>query len=316
MSYQLRRRGMLRMLHYPLSSFELRRLTEKIRPDIINPHFASGYGFAAALARGGNTPPIVLHLWGSDILVVPHKSIFHRHKTAFALRAADLVVGDSVYLIQEAGRISKLNRTEVIPWGIEEHCLAFSRKHYAFSNPLRVIVPRHHERLYNNWFLLHSIAPLLREGVITVTFPAFGSLYELFRAEAEQLVSGGIEYYQKMPRDEFLAMMATHDVCLSGSLSDSSPASLIESMALGLIPVFGDIPGVREWLAPDSGFRFSLSDMTNLREIISDIARSHSSLEEMRLRNVLRVKKEAIFENNVADIITDMRELAGRETER
>lgn len=307
---------MLRMLHYPLSSFELRRLTEKIRPDIINPHFASGYGFAAALARGGNTPPIVLHLWGSDILVVPHKSIFHRHKTAFALRAADLVVGDSRYLIQEAGRIAKLNRTEVIPWGIEEEYLGLHRTDYDLRRPLRVIVPRPHEPVYNNHFLLRALAPLLREGVVRLTFPAFGSLYEMFRAEGEQLVPSGIDYYEKLSRKQFLRFMAEHDCYLSAAISDSSPVSMIEAMALGLLPVVADIPGVREWLTPEGGWLYAPDNADELISVIRKIVSGDNDYRKERERNLDRITSDGLFEQNINRTITLMREIAHERFER
>lgn len=309
-AHQLQRRGLLTMFHYPLSSFEIRGLVKTVRPDIINPHFASGYGFSAALAKTGDMPPIALHLWGSDILIVPGKSIFHRHKTAFALRAADLVIGDSRYLVEEAGMIAKLGRAEVIPWGIEEEYLRLHRTDYALGNPLRIIVPRPHEPLYNNHFLLRALAPLLREDIVRLTFPAFGSLYEMFRAEGEQLVPNGIKYYDKLSRDKFLRFMAGHDCYLSAAISDSSPVSMIEAMALGLLPVVADIRGVREWLTPEGGWLYEQDNAEELLSVFRKIISLDDNCSQKRQENLARVKNDGLFEQNISRTIALMRKLA------
>ncbi|HKK20181.1 MAG TPA: glycosyltransferase, partial [candidate division Zixibacteria bacterium] len=68
----LKSRGPIRTLHYVLAVPQIRKILKRFRPDVINPHFASGYGFIAALASRGRHSPLVCHVWGSDILIVPH----------------------------------------------------------------------------------------------------------------------------------------------------------------------------------------------------------------------------------------------------
>ena len=92
--HALRRRGPLSWLHYPLAASEVRRLTEAFGADLINAHFASGYGFLAALTRRMVRLPIMLHLWGSDVLIAPRKSFLHRRKTSLAIETADCVVAE------------------------------------------------------------------------------------------------------------------------------------------------------------------------------------------------------------------------------
>lgn len=310
--HQLRRRTPFRWLWYVMSATEVRKIISQFKPHILNPHFASGYGFTAALANSRKSVPVALHLWGSDILVVPGKSVFHSRKTAHALRQADLVFGDSEYLIKEAEALASLKAKRVIPWGVEERYLQLNRGPHSLKRPLKVIVPRSHEKLYNNLFLVQALAPHVNAGHIEMTFPTFGSLAGDFRLKAKALVGDTIQFYEPMDRPEFLRFMAEHDIYLSSAITDSSPVSLIEAMALGLVPVVADVPGVQEWLDDESGFPYALYDGAALQQIFGKLIVNPGDHQVMRRKNLARVRSEALFEHNVALMIEEMRKLVRR----
>ncbi len=310
--FTLKRRGLIRPFDYAAASLEIRALVKRFRPDVINPHFSSGYGFSVALAGVRKLAPVVLHLWGSDILIVPHKSFLHRWKTSLALSRADCVLGDSDYILQQAENLAPIRQRRTVFWGIERDSLTFQKSDFQVSRPLEIIVPRPHETVYNNLFLLEALAPLINEGTISITFPEFGGLLEQFRSEAQNRCGDKVKLYPKMPRRAFTAFLARHDVYLSGAVSDSSPVSLLEAMGLGLIPVVADVPGVRQWLTSESGFAFALEDADDLRKTMTRLVDAGDSLEQMRKNNIDRVRKEAIFEDNIAETIDVMRQLAGK----
>jgi glycosyltransferase involved in cell wall biosynthesis len=87
---------------------------------------------------------------------------------------------------------------------------------------------------------------------------------------------------------------------------------LIEAMALGLIPVAADIPGVREWLNEESGFLYRQDDEADLRDKMESLIGSGYPCERMRRRNLDRVKAEAVFEDNVAETVEIMQQLISR----
>ncbi len=309
---QLGRVGPFRSLHYTLSVPQLRKIVAEFKPHVINAHFASGYGFIAALAvRGAQSPPIALNLWGSDILVVPHKSRLHRWKTKYALSKAAYVFGDSAYLLQSAARIAHLENTGVIPWGIEDKFLALHKSSYELHHPVRIIVPRAHEEVYNNHFIIEALAPLVLEDKVELTFPNFGSQIDAFKKYAGAMTGDKVCYYDKKPRRDFIEFLSTQDIYLSAAFSDSSPVTLLESMALGLVPICADIAGVREWLTPESGFLFRQNDGDELGEIILRIIGDPDSLVQMRQGNLARVREKAVFEKNVAEQIAVMKQLVG-----
>lgn len=310
--FHIKKRGTVRSLHYILAIPEVRALIRRFQPDIINPHFASGYGALAAFAHGSGTVPIVLNLWGSDILIVPDKSFLHRWKTVHALKAADYVIGDSEYLLAAATKLSLPAKQRMIPWGIEREYLDLHRNDYRFRHPLKIIIPRIHAPVYNNQFIVHTLAPMVQDGDITLTFPNFGSCTDEFKKETGDMLGNGIDLYERMERPAFLRFMAEHDVYLSAARSDSSPVSLIEAMALGLVPVAAAIAGIREWLTPDSGFTYREDDEDDLRTVIANLLHRSDFYDKMRRSNLDTVREKAVFENNIAEQIGIMQNLIDR----
>lgn len=302
----LRRTGLIPQLHYLCAAQQVRGLIKKFKPDVVNAHFATGYGWLAARSIGKQCPPIVLHLWGSDILQVPRKSILHRRKAALALKRAGLVIADSNYLIEEAMKIHEIATAKVIYWGLERKYLALSDTKRQFGKPLRIIMPRHHEPIYNNAFALRALTPLLMSGAVTITVPDWGSLASHFKEKSAEFSAQAVNFYRRLPRDQYIQLLSEHDVYLSTSLSDSSPASLIEACGLGLVPICADIPGVREWMSGVNGFLVKGSDEEALQQAVAEIARSGNYCTTIRSENHERVKREAIFENAVAETLGSM----------
>src|SRR5699024_6142017 len=57
---------------YVLSVASLRRLIRRVAPDLLNVHYATGYGL---LARLSGFRPTLLSVWGSDVYCFPEKSV-------------------------------------------------------------------------------------------------------------------------------------------------------------------------------------------------------------------------------------------------
>ncbi len=308
----LQKRSWFKFLHYRLAVSEIKRIIDDFQPDIVNAHYATGYGYIAALALRNKNIPMVLNLWGSDILRVPDKSFLHKRKARFALKNAGYVLADSQYLLDEAYKIFPFENSEIIYWGIEKEMLEFHKKSYAFNKPLRIIIPRHHEDVYQNEFIIESLENYIKSGEIKITFPSWGSQFSSFKQKAESISKENISFYEKINRKDYLKFFASHDLYLSNAQTDSSPVSLIEAMALGLIPITADIEGVKEWLGDKNGFRFKENTPSDLQKIIAEIINSCDLYEYMRKMNLGRVKEKGLFEKNIKAHIEILRDQAGR----
>lgn len=300
--------GPFKALHYYLAKKQLSSIIENFKPDLISAHYASGYGFLSSLVYKKYKIPIVLSLWGSDILVVPNKSFLHKWKTIKALKSAKIVIGDSDFLLEQANNIVELKNKKRIFWGIEEKYLSFHKKEYSISTPLKIIVSRHQERVYNNSFIVKTLKDLINGEKVEITFPSFGSLIKRFRIHSKKLVDDNINYYDKMPREEFIKLMVQHDVYLSASKSDSSPVSLIEAMGLGLIPIVANHPGIFD-LINSERFIFEQDNSESLIRIIKMIISSKNDFAGIRNKNLQFVKENAIFKSSMEQHIDIFRSI-------
>lgn len=307
----LKKKSCFKFMHYRLAVPEIKRIIDDFQPDIVNAHYATGYGHIAALALRNMKTPMVLNLWGSDILRVPNKSFLHKAKARLALEKANFIIADSKYLLDKAYKIFPFKNSEIVYWGIEKEMLDFHKKYYSFNKPLEIIVPRPHEEVYRNEFIIESLANILKSGKIKITFPSWGSQFNSFQQKAENISTANISFYKKIIRKDYLEFFASHDLYLSNAETDSSPVSLIEAMALGLIPITADIEGVKEWLDDNNGFKFKENDSSSLQNIIIKIINEDNLYDSMRKINLESVKEKGLFENNIQVHLKILKDQAG-----
>ena len=78
------------------------RLFTQRRCDLLNAHYATGYGL---LARRSGVRPCVLSIWGSDVYDFPALSPLHRSLVRSTLRWVDVVASTSRVMAQQAQRV-------------------------------------------------------------------------------------------------------------------------------------------------------------------------------------------------------------------
>lgn len=95
----------------------VRRLIQQIQPDIVNAHYASGYGTTARLV---NFHPWILSVWGSDVYDFPHTSPLHKWLIRKNLCAADQVASTSYCMADETRKLT-LSHTDIAitPFGVD-----------------------------------------------------------------------------------------------------------------------------------------------------------------------------------------------------
>ena len=102
-------------LGYFANSHWFHNLINRIRPDLVHAHFASGYGTMGALAKYN---PFILSVWGSDIYDFPRKSMLHRRLVRFNLSRAKLITSTSQAMAIETRKYTK-RPIYVVPFGID-----------------------------------------------------------------------------------------------------------------------------------------------------------------------------------------------------
>src|SRR5437773_806162 len=81
---------------------QIRELMHKWTPRIVHAHQANSVGWHAGRAVRGSGVPLVLTLWGSDVLLTPAISPLHRWMIKQALRSATAWTADSRIVLEAA----------------------------------------------------------------------------------------------------------------------------------------------------------------------------------------------------------------------
>lgn len=102
---------------YYLNLFQAKRYLRQIKPDLLHAHYATGYG---TLARKLHQWPIVLSVWGSDVLRFPKRSKRARKLVEKNLHAADAITVTSQKLEKVTKTLAKPSQPiDIIPFGVD-----------------------------------------------------------------------------------------------------------------------------------------------------------------------------------------------------
>ncbi|MBE3869149.1 glycosyltransferase family 4 protein [Vibrio parahaemolyticus] len=125
-------------LGYFLNVPSLVKLLKNIAPDVVNVHYASGYGTLARLAKVGKSFPYVLSLWGSDIYDFPSSSFIHKMLVRGNMLSATSIASTSYCMAEQARKVlgDASYFCEITPFGVESEKFAFKKRILSTDRPI------------------------------------------------------------------------------------------------------------------------------------------------------------------------------------
>ncbi|MDO5290673.1 MAG: glycosyltransferase [Pseudomonadota bacterium] len=226
-----------------------RQALARLKPDIVHAHYITSYGYLAArVAR----PPVVMTAWGSDLLLTPRQSRLKKWLTAWSLRQAQLVTGDSHDLLAAARALAPRVPVQLIHWGVDLG--RFAPAPWADKPACEAVSLRSWEPNYRIDCILRAFAqvraacPQARLHLL-----GGGSLEGDLRALAKDLqLQESVHWHGRLDDAGMAAVLARCKLSISVPQSDATSVSVLESMACGLALIASDLPANREWLPPDT----------------------------------------------------------------
>ncbi|MBI4719942.1 MAG: glycosyltransferase [Chitinivibrionia bacterium] len=287
-------------LRYPLCAGSVRTIIDEFKPDIINAHFLPNYGMIASMI---NRAPWVLSAWGSDVMLVPDKSPFHRWRTRYVLGRASFITSDAEVM---SARLVEFGcdpaRILTVPFGVDLGLFHPERASAPAGGP-RLLSNRKLEPVYNIATIIDAFARVrhaLPEASLTVVGSGSAKKSLLQSAQASP-ARGAIEFRGEVAHDEVPALLRGHDIYLSMSRSDTTSVSLLEAMACGTFPIVGDIPANREWIEDgENGRLVPVDDPQALAAAVERAWADRSAIEKARSRNLAIIKERANWSDNMA----------------
>jgi glycosyltransferase involved in cell wall biosynthesis len=237
-------------------------LARRVRPDIVHSHYLLPYGYWTARAGLG---PLVVSPWGKDAIVDAWASpeAEKRARVAIAPDRALAYVVNSQALEDAAVRLGA-DRTKFhrIFWharidGYSPEHADRSRWHdLGWPDDAVVCLSLRNFRPYSNLdVVLRAFAKAREEVPELRLFSSAGGGWT--RTEFDRLAAElGLEPYmavKDVPAAELPSVTASADFAVSLADVDSSPASLLETMASGVPLVVGIAPSMQEWIQQGEG---------------------------------------------------------------
>ncbi|TXH71872.1 MAG: glycosyltransferase family 4 protein [Thiothrix sp.] len=104
-------------LGYFTMAAAVRKLVRHLKPDILNAHYASGYGTTARLV---DFHPYLLSVWGSDVYDFPYISPLHNYLLKKNLYAADAIASTSYCMAEQTKSLANhLPVIHITPFGVD-----------------------------------------------------------------------------------------------------------------------------------------------------------------------------------------------------
>ena len=287
--------------------FQVRRMVNKIQPDILDAHYITLYGYLGVAA---GFHPLVLSAWGSDILIDAQQNPIYRFFTRIALKRADRIICVSSLLKEELAKLGVApERVEITSIGVDTQRFSPKLKNKALLQKLGmadspvVISTRSLAPVYEVETLIKAIPAVLSE-VPEAKFIIVGEGRQRTYLEnlAKSLgISKSIKFTGWVSKEEFPNYLASSDVYVSTSLSDGTSISLLEALASALAPVVTDIPANRPWIKDgENGFLIPIGDCDMLAKRIVLLLKEKDSRSRFGSmgRNIAMDRAE--FENQMS----------------
>jgi glycosyltransferase involved in cell wall biosynthesis len=258
-------RYLLGPLTIPRAARALRRVQDRIRPDLVHAMRIPFEGMLAADAYDGT--PLLISIWGNDLTLHAPSNPMMRHYASWALGVAQGLHADCRRDIRlgKSWGFGTSQPTCIVPGNGGVRIDIFHPPAAPVEAP--VIVNPRGARSYvrTDIFLQAAALVLARRSDARFLCPALAGDRPALDWIEKLQIGKAVELLPKLSEIEMADLLRRSQVLVSPSVHDGTPNSLLEGMASGCLPVAGDLESIREWITP--GRNGLLADATNVHDL-------------------------------------------------
>ncbi len=241
---------------YYLNAIELKRLYKKIKPDIVNVHYASGYGTLARISKLNN---ILLSVWGSDVYDFPNHSRLKKKILDKNIKNAKYIASTSNVMSEELKRQVKVSDKEIYitPFGVDIN------KFYNYNSNrndknINVGTIKALEEKYGIKYAILAVKKvkndLIKEGkkqlADSIKYYIYGDGSEkeaLLKLIKDEGLEKDIFLREKIPNKKVPEVLNQIDIFIAPSIANESfGVAVVEAMACEIPVVATDVDGFKE----------------------------------------------------------------------
>lgn len=239
----------LKKLKYLFHARKLRHIVEEIRPDVVNVHYATSYGAAAALS---GLKGYVLSVWGSDIYDFPLKSPLHKALVKFSLARAGYIFSTSSAMAAETKKYTD-KHIDITPFGVDMELFNPAKRDAPDGAFIVGTVKALHPK-YGIDHLLRAVAEVVKNRPdipIKARIAGKGPMEKEYRQLASDLgISDRVTWLGFISQLEAAREWANMDAAVLPSGRESFGVSAIEAEACGTAVIISSAAGLQETTRP------------------------------------------------------------------
>ncbi|MEF9941967.1 MAG: glycosyltransferase [Lachnospiraceae bacterium] len=239
---------------YYLNARELSKKINEIAPDIINVHYASGYG---TLARIAKIKPYLLSIWGSDVYEFPYRNKLNKWILKKNIEYADKIASTSSCMADELRHVLKIENLpiSITPFGVDLNAFNLNKRIPKRDNQIILGCIKTLKPIYGIDEFIKAVSCMLQKieenkadfPHIEVHIYGEGNQKEELVRLVETLHLGeNVCFKGKIPNDEVPKVLGQIDVFCATSIKESFGVSVVEAMAMEVPVVVSDADGFKE----------------------------------------------------------------------
>lgn len=296
---------------YWFGGAELKKFLGEFKPDILNAHYATGYG---TLARKCGFHPLLLSVWGSDVYDFPEKGSFCKKllvknlENAEALASTSNVMAERVRSLYNCGK-----KIYITPFGVDTD--KFSRLGEPDKRALTIGIVKTLEPKYGVDFLLRAFALLkarlekenkIPEGGLNLLIYGSGSkLGDLKKLSVQLGIDGWVDFKGAVPHSQVPEILCGLDIYCAPSVLDSESfgVAAVEAMSCMVPVAVSDADGFREVVEDNvTGFIVKKRDFVTLANKLYILACDRELRKRMGEAGRKRVMEKYRWQDNVLEM--------------
>lgn len=241
--YDLKPPPLLSKVGYLFTIPRVRKLLVDINPDILHAFHATSYGFLGA-ASGFH--PFVISSWGSDALLFPKKSIFHKLLLTWSLSRANRITATGGFLRGAVEMLVRERKIDKIPIGVDINL--FKPRKGGKRRKFTIVTVRNLERIYGLRYLIDAFASFSRDkSEVELKIIGDGSIKKRLIDQVSKLGLGKkVRFLGRLPQARVAEELVKSDVFVIPSLSESFGVAALEASASGIPVIASNVGGLPE----------------------------------------------------------------------
>jgi glycosyltransferase len=304
-------------LGYYLNIFALKRIISKEKPDLINAHYASGYG---TLGRLSGFNKKLLNVWGSDVYDFPNESKIKKRIIEKNLRNYTAIASTSYCMAEETRKYLENKSKEIFitPFGVDIEKfknLNIEKK----ENEITIGIVKTLTKKYGIEYLIRAVKEL--ENILDIEnykkikllIYGKGELKNKLEELAKELqIDDKVKFKGYINNEDVPKVLNEMDIFVVPSILDSESfgVAAVEAMACEVPVIVSDVDGLKEVVVNnETGFVIPKKSSKEIANKIKILIENNDIVKKFKKNARDRVLKLYDWNKNVENMIKIYKEL-------